>query len=187
MDGFLVDMFPWLCKLFNWWKGNWQKEGQKKDLKDQGSGQGFNKSLYIVFFCLHLAFMLVFLPGESHGQMSLAGYSPWGCKEPDTTERLILHILWAFQVVLVVKNPPDNAGDTGDIDLIPGLGRSLRGNPLQYSYPGNPRDRGSSWAEIHCSCRVGHHLALSSGINSTIFSLGFFPLCYLGKGWSSLQ
>ena len=22
----------------------------------------------------------VFLPGDSHGQMSLAGYSPWGCK-----------------------------------------------------------------------------------------------------------
>ena len=28
------------------------------------------------------------LPGEVHGQKSLAGYSPWGCKEPDTTERL---------------------------------------------------------------------------------------------------
>ena len=28
----------------------------------------------------------VFLPGESHGQRSLAGYSPWGCKEQDTTE-----------------------------------------------------------------------------------------------------
>ena len=33
---------------------------------------------------------LVFLPGESHGQRSLVGYSPWGCKESDTTERLIL-------------------------------------------------------------------------------------------------
>ena len=28
----------------------------------------------------------VFLPGESHGQRSLAGYSPRGCKELDTTE-----------------------------------------------------------------------------------------------------
>ena len=27
-----------------------------------------------------------FLPGESHGQRSLAGYSPWGRKESDTTE-----------------------------------------------------------------------------------------------------
>ena len=31
---------------------------------------------------------LVFLPGESHGQRSLAGYRPWGCKESDMTERL---------------------------------------------------------------------------------------------------
>ena len=30
----------------------------------------------------------VFLPGEFHGQKSLAGYSPWGGKESDTTERL---------------------------------------------------------------------------------------------------
>ena len=30
----------------------------------------------------------VFLPGESHGQSSLVGYSPWGCKELDMTEPL---------------------------------------------------------------------------------------------------
>ena len=28
----------------------------------------------------------VFLPGESHGQRSLAGYGPQGCKELNTTE-----------------------------------------------------------------------------------------------------
>ena len=28
----------------------------------------------------------VFLPGESHGQSSLVGYSLWGRKESDTTE-----------------------------------------------------------------------------------------------------
>jgi len=28
----------------------------------------------------------VFLPGESHGQRSLAGFSPWGHKELDTVE-----------------------------------------------------------------------------------------------------
>ena len=27
-----------------------------------------------------------FLPGKFHGQRSLAGYSPWGCKESDMTE-----------------------------------------------------------------------------------------------------
>ena len=30
----------------------------------------------------------VFLAGESHGQRSLAGYSPWGPKQSDMTERL---------------------------------------------------------------------------------------------------
>ena len=33
----------------------------------------------------------VFLPGESHGQRGLAGYSPWGCTESDTLERLSMH------------------------------------------------------------------------------------------------
>ena len=35
----------------------------------------------------------VFLPGEFRGQRSLAGYSPWGPKESDTTEGLSVHIL----------------------------------------------------------------------------------------------
>ena len=33
--------------------------------------------------------MPVFLPGESHGQISLAGYSPWGHKESNTTDAWI--------------------------------------------------------------------------------------------------
>ena len=32
----------------------------------------------------------VFLPGESHGQRSLEGYSPWGFKESEMTEQLTL-------------------------------------------------------------------------------------------------
>uniref|UniRef100_A0A4W2I1L9 Large ribosomal subunit protein uL15/eL18 domain-containing protein n=1 Tax=Bos indicus x Bos taurus TaxID=30522 RepID=A0A4W2I1L9_BOBOX len=31
---------------------------------------------------------LIFLPGKSHGRKSLVGYSPWGHKESDATERL---------------------------------------------------------------------------------------------------
>ena len=30
----------------------------------------------------------VFLPGQFHGQRSLVGYSPWGCKESNMTEQL---------------------------------------------------------------------------------------------------
>ena len=33
---------------------------------------------------------LVFLSGESHGQRSLIGYSPWGRKDSDTTEQVTL-------------------------------------------------------------------------------------------------
>ena len=32
----------------------------------------------------------VFLPEKSHGQRSLMGYSPWGCKDTDMTDRLTL-------------------------------------------------------------------------------------------------
>ena len=38
----------------------------------------------------------VFLPGESHGQRSLAGYSPWGPKELDMTEQLTHSIRFFF-------------------------------------------------------------------------------------------
>ena len=31
------------------------------------------------------------MPGKSHGQRSLVGYSPWGCKELDTAEPLHFH------------------------------------------------------------------------------------------------
>ena len=58
----------------------------------------------------------------------------------------------ASQVALVVKNPPANAGDIGDTDLIPGLGLSHgegSGNPLQYSCLENSMDTGGWQATIH--------------------------------------
>ena len=42
----------------------------------------------------------VLLPGESHGQRSLAGYSPWGRKELDMTEQLTHTHTGAFSVPL---------------------------------------------------------------------------------------
>ena len=38
----------------------------------------------------------VFLLGEFCGQRSLAGYSPWGCKELDMTEQLTLSLSLSF-------------------------------------------------------------------------------------------
>ena len=52
----------------------------------------------------------------------------------------------------VVKNPPANAEDSGDMGSIPGLGRSSgegNGNLLQYSCLENPMDIRAGWTTIH--------------------------------------
>ena len=64
----------------------------------------------------------VFLPGESHGQRSLTGDSPWGHKESHATERLHFSL-----------------SRTGEGS----------GNPLQCSRLENPRDGGAWWAAVY--------------------------------------
>ena len=61
---------------------------------------------------------LVFLPGESHGQRSLAGYSPWGCKEPDTTE-----VTEHTRVSEDLQRTAAPTGGSGDTDPASGFGR----------------------------------------------------------------
>ena len=90
-----------------------------------------------------MATTLVFLPGEFHGQRSLAGYNPWGGKESDMTEQLTL------PADSVVKKPPASAEGMGSIPRLrrsPGEGK---GNPIQYSCLENSMDRGASWATVH--------------------------------------
>ena len=71
------------------------------------------------------------MPGKSHGPRSLPGYSPWGRKESDMTERLHFHFpkieRRGFPGGPVVESLPAKAGDTGSV---PGPGRSheLRGS-----------------------------------------------------------
>ena len=63
----------------------------------------------------------------------------------------------ASQMALVVKNLTANAGDIRDEGSIPGSGRSPgegQGNPLQYSCPENPLDRGT-WRAIVCKVAKG--------------------------------
>ena len=60
-------------------------------------------------------------------------------------------MLKGFSGGAVVKNPA-NAGDTGDVGLIPGSGRSPEvgnGKPLQYSCLENPMHRGTWQATAH--------------------------------------
>ena len=55
-------------------------------------------------------------------------------------------VIQASQVVLVVKNPPANAGDVKDTGSSPGSGRfpGGHGTPLPYA----PMDRGAWWAPV---------------------------------------
>ena len=71
----------------------------------------------------------VLLPGESHGQRSLVGYSPWGHKESDTTERTSLHftslLLWVLKKPLTsnqTKTPIKRKSTLKDITLLFNLG-----------------------------------------------------------------
>ena len=52
----------------------------------------------------------------------------------------------------MVKNPPMNAEDAGDLGSVSGLGRSpggINGNPPQHSCLDNPMDRGAWLATVH--------------------------------------
>ena len=94
----------------------------------------------------------VLLPGKSHGQRSLVGYSPWGRKEWIRLRYFTFTFTYSRTSLpggSVVKNRLANAGDMGSI---PGLGRSSgegNGNPLQYSCLENPMDRGAWQATVH--------------------------------------
>ena len=59
--------------------------------------------------------------------------------------------------MLVVKNPPANAGDVRDAGLTPGLGRCPEGgngNPLQYSCLENSMHREAWWATVHGVAKI---------------------------------
>ena len=63
---------------------------------------------------------------------------------------LILEI--AFQFALVVNNPPANAGDERDTGSLPGSEKSHglgNGNPPQFSYLENSKDRRAWQATVH--------------------------------------
>ena len=100
--------------------------GNDPTLRQGGLGEAF-----MAYLEKEMATTPVLLPRKSHEQWSLVGYSPWGCEESDTTERLHFH----FSLSCI---------------------REGNGNPLQYSYLENPRDRGASGLPSMGSHRVGH-------------------------------
>ena len=73
------------------------------------------------------------------------------------------------------KESTCNAGDTGDVGLIPGLGRSPEeenGNPLQYSFLKNPMNIGVWWATLH---RVSKNLTQLSRQREAFFPKSTWP------------
>ena len=79
---------------------------------------------------------------------------------------------WAFQVVLVVKNLPADAGYTRNAGLIPGSGRfpgEGNGNPLQYSWLENPMDCSLPGSCVHgiSQARILDRVAISSSSGSS--------------------
>ena len=71
-----------------------------------------------------------------------------------------------------IKNPPDNAGDTGDLSLILGLERfpgEGNGNPFRYSCLENPRDRGVWGATIHGVAKSWTHTVMRYLISQGLF------------------
>ena len=94
----------------------------------------------------------VFLPGESHGQRSLVGYHPWGCKESDTTHRTEHTAQSPTSVFLGFPGGSagkESACNTGDPGLIPGSERSPGegiGYPLVFlGFLGGSAGKESTW------------------------------------------
>ena len=88
-------------------------------------------------------------------------------------------IIWAPQVVLMVKNPPAKTGDIRDGGLIPGLGITPgggNGNPLQYSCLETPMDKGARQVTVHSIAESRTQLSylLFLCLSYTIFWFCFF-------------
>ena len=78
---------------------------------------------------------LVLLPGKSHGLRSLVGYSPWGHKESDTTERLHFHFAPRLQQLLgpgVEPGPWKGPLPPGSPE--PGMGAALPGSQTKQAF-----------------------------------------------------
>ena len=117
------------------WKIPWREEpGGLQSMGSLRVGHDWATSLSL-FTLMHWSRQWhptpVLLPGKSHGQRSLVGYSPWSCEESDTTEQLHFH----FSLSCIGEG---------------------NGNPLQCSYLENPRDRGAWWPPSMGSHRVRH-------------------------------
>ena len=66
----------------------WFPGGSEGKASAYNAGDGFDPWVGKIIWRRKWQPTPVLLPGKSHGWRSLVGYSPWGCKESDTTEQL---------------------------------------------------------------------------------------------------
>ena len=109
----------------------------------------------------------VFLPGKSHGQRSLAGYWPWGHKEPDTTKYEHARVGYQFDTCSLEKLLPDLSAwfwEAGCIDPVSGclcrevgiLNSHLHGTGFEWRSLGGTHQLWAlatkSWFLMHQGC-----------------------------------
>ena len=111
----------------------------------------------------------VFLAGKSHGQRSQMGYSPWGCKESDTTEHNIVSPdSWSkkgyFRISTTppsIKTPKDSLGLKGLAQISPFLSEWVKVtqscltlcDPMDYTVHGILQARILEWVAFPFSRR----------------------------------
>ena len=119
---------------------DWDASFNIPSLATKGSAPNYNMCVWI--FSLQQEILQ-----HQHGLLqfnSVLTWYTWRWHQIPQDKSLVLQD-WGCPSGTVVKNLPANAGDSEDVGLIPGLGRSSgggNGNPLQYSYWENPIHRG---------------------------------------------
>ena len=119
-----------------------------------------------------------FLSGELHAQRSLAGYSPWGYKESDTTEWPILSLPWLSKLSPIWPQPASSSTSrlSSPAKACPTMHIS---SPLnhkgQLRFPNTPMPFHTTWGGFQST-----HLL--SFLNTIPFSFCLAKLCLYFKG-----
>ena len=105
--------------------------------------------------------ILVFLPGKFHGQRSLRSYSPWGCKELDTTEATAcMHVYkelyflsrkknWTKCRSVFVCSQEERTEQTQSSEKAGTRGFLVPGPQGLAGHPGLPHRPHAGWREFH--------------------------------------
>ena len=104
---------------------------------------------YFSGFC-HTLKWIRFLPGEFHGQRSLAGYSPWDREESGMAECLTLFLMGFPGGSSGKKKKKKSACSAGDLGSIRGSGRCPGEGMATHStsFFENSKDKGTWW-QVH--------------------------------------